>query len=136
MGRIIAIDFDGTLCRNAWPDIGTANIDVIRRAMAEQAAGARLILWTCREGAMLNAALDFCGGYGLHFDAVNNNLPEVCAMFGNDSRKIWADEYWDDKAASLEEKSCENCGARRETGKVNKRRLYMWCANTCKNYRP
>ena len=31
------------------------------------------------------------------FDAVNENLPEAIEMFGDDSRKIFAHEYIDDK---------------------------------------
>ena len=34
----------------------------------------------------------------LHFDAVNENLPEAIKRFGGDSRKIFADEYIEDKA--------------------------------------
>jgi len=34
----------------------------------------------------------------LEFDAVNANLPEMNALYGNDSRKIGADFYIDDKA--------------------------------------
>lgn len=46
----IAIDFDGILCQNAYPDIGDPNWDTIHQALKEQSNGAKLILWTCREG--------------------------------------------------------------------------------------
>jgi hypothetical protein len=36
------------------------------------------------------------------FDAINENLPVNVAAFGNDCRKIFADEYWDDKACNPE----------------------------------
>ena len=45
----IAIDFDGILCQNAYPDIGDPNWDTIHQALKEQSNGAKLILWTCRE---------------------------------------------------------------------------------------
>ena len=48
--RVIAVDFDGTLCENAWPEIGAPNWPVIHHAQSVQAEGAKLILWTCREG--------------------------------------------------------------------------------------
>lgn len=43
-------------------------------------------------------AVDFDGIFhGLKFDAVNENLPEVIELMGGDSRKIFANEYIDDK---------------------------------------
>lgn len=68
--KATAIDFDGCICTNAFPNIGAPNRSVIDKAIAEQAAGAGLILWTCREGELLQQALDACAQWGLHFDAV------------------------------------------------------------------
>lgn len=96
--KAIAIDFDGCLCENAFPAIGAPHWDVINKAKAEQDAGAGLILWTCREGDHLTAALEACASWGLRFDAVNDSLPEWKAMFRNNPRKVGATEYWDDKA--------------------------------------
>ena len=42
--KAIAIDFDGCICTNAFPNIGAPNRSVIDKAIAEQAAGAGLIL--------------------------------------------------------------------------------------------
>ena len=67
-------------------------------AAAEQIAGAGLILWTCREGELLENALEACTRWGLHFDAVNDSLPSWKKFYGNDTRKVGATEYWDDKA--------------------------------------
>lgn len=69
----IAIDFDGILCQNAYPDIGDPNWDTIHQALKEQSNGAKLILWTCREGRSLEMAVAACAGWGLTFDAVNDN---------------------------------------------------------------
>ena len=98
MRKAIAIDFDGCLCSNAYPEIGEPNWPVIRRALAEQKAGAGLILWTCREGNLLQEAVAACEGWGLAFDAVNESLPDWIEEFGNRPRKVGASEYWDDKA--------------------------------------
>ena len=38
--KAIAIDFDGCLCANAYPDIGAPNWEIIVAAAAEQIAGA------------------------------------------------------------------------------------------------
>lgn len=95
--KIIAIDFDGTLFETEYPKILRPILPVIEMAKARKAAGDKLILWTCREGAELDAAIEACREYGLEFDAVNDNLPEEKAKWGNNPRKIAADEYWDDK---------------------------------------
>ena len=41
MNKVIAIDFDGTLCTNAYPEIGEPNWPVIFAAKAEQEKGAK-----------------------------------------------------------------------------------------------
>lgn len=98
---IIAVDFDGTLCESAWPEIGPAKEGVLAVLRGEQHRGARLILWTNRTGALLEDAVEWCRGRGLEFDAVNENLPEIIERYGTDSRKITADVYLDDKALAV-----------------------------------
>ncbi len=95
---IIAVDFDGTLCESKWPDIGRENRHVINQLIRHQAEGGKVILWTCRSGQMLDAAILWCLKRGLKFDAINDNLPENIEAYGNNCRKVWADEYWDDKS--------------------------------------
>ena len=101
--HIIAVDFDGTLCENAWPGIGAARSGVLDYVLHEQATGAKIILWTNRVGERLDEALKWCAVRGLAFDAVNENLPEVVRRFGGDTRKVFADEYLDDRAKRPEE---------------------------------
>lgn len=74
---------------------------VINRAKQEQAAGAGLILWTCREGLMLRAAVKACQEWGLTFDAINESLPDWIEAFANRPRKVGATEYWDDRAVKM-----------------------------------
>jgi hypothetical protein len=95
---IVAVDFDGCLCENQWPGIGNPNWPLIERLIAHRSSGGRVILWTCREGVALKQAVDWCFLRGLQFDAVNENLPDQNEKYGNDSRKIGADLYIDDKA--------------------------------------
>lgn len=96
--KIIAVDFDGTLCEDKWPEIGEPKQEVIDYVKSEQENGAKIILWTNRAGWNLTYAVAWCYGHGLIFDAVNENLPEVLDLFGGgDSRKITADEYIDDR---------------------------------------
>lgn len=98
MQKAIAIDFDGCLCENKYPKIGKPFFVVIEAAKKEQSKGAGLILWTCRQGKELEEAVAACEKWGLHFDAINENLPSWKAFFGNDPRKVGANEYWDDRA--------------------------------------
>lgn len=95
---IYAVDFDGTLCESVWPGIGRPNMALIKHLIKRRRGGNKLILWTCRCGKRLEEAVSWCDYHGLKFDAVNENLPEMIEYFGNDSRKIFADVYIDDKA--------------------------------------
>ena len=96
--QIIAVDFDGTLCYSNWPELGEPNRPLIEYLRAQQKSGNKLILWTCRAGEALEKAVSWCKDQDLTFDAVNDNLPEVIEMYGNNSRKITCDYYIDDKA--------------------------------------
>ena len=98
--KIIAVDFDGTLCENKWPDIGEPNTELITYLVNEQCAGAKVILWTCRTGKELIDAILWCGDYGLNLDGANTNTPEIIEEFGRDTRKIFADEYIDDRSCT------------------------------------
>lgn len=99
--KIIAVDFDGCLCEKKWPDIGAANWDAIHALIRRRAEGDKVILWTCRDGQMLDAAILWCLNHGLKFDAINDNLESNKEQFGNNTRKVFADEYWDDKAVPV-----------------------------------
>lgn len=98
--QVIAVDFDDTLCAGMWPHIGEPNHKLIAYLKEQQAAGARIILWTCRCGDMLSDAVEWCKDFGLVFDTVNENLPELIELYGNNCRKINADIYIDDKAVN------------------------------------
>lgn len=99
--KIIAVDFDGCLVQNAYPEIGAAICATCSALCEEQRKGARVILWTCRRGDRLAAAVAWCAAHGIPIDAVNENLPDVIASFDGDTRKIFATEYWDDKAVRM-----------------------------------
>ncbi|MBP5383537.1 MAG: hypothetical protein J6Y57_01020 [Lachnospiraceae bacterium] len=95
---IYAVDFDGTLSLGRWPEVGEPNKPLFEFLIREQAAGAKVILWTNRTGGLLMGAIEYCKHRGLVFDAVNRNLPELIELYENDCRKISADVYIDDKA--------------------------------------
>ena len=95
---VFAVDFDGTLSFGQWPECGPANTGLIEFLKQRKTGGDKLILWTCREGSDLSAAVDWCSNKGLTFDAVNDNLPEVIEMYGGNSRKVSCDFYIDDRS--------------------------------------
>ena len=95
----IAVDFDGTIVEHKYPSIGKEKpfaIDTLKQLSAE---GNKLILWTSRDGDLLQEAIEFCRARGLEFYAVNSNLPSG-ALFpeaAGGSAKVIADLYIDDR---------------------------------------
>lgn len=94
--KIIAIDFDGTLCEDKFPSIGKARLGTISLLKSLQRKGWKTILWTCRNGQHLEDALNWCAERNLKFDAVNTNIAEAIELTGSDTRKVYADIYLDD----------------------------------------
>ena len=104
--QIIAVDFDGTLCENKWPEIGEPNTNLIGYLIEmRKSFGAKIILWTCRVGEMIDKAGKCCSERGLEFDAVNENLPHIIERFGGNTRKIFANMYIDDRNFRYDNKS-------------------------------
>lgn len=100
---VYAIDFDDTLAYTRFPEIVAPNKKMVALARALKAQGHKIILWTSRVGEDLTAAVEWCKAQGIVFDAVNEPLPEQIKKWGNDTRKIYADFYIDDKAMSVSE---------------------------------
>lgn len=73
---IIAVDFDGTIVEHRYPEIGKEipfAIETLKRLSDD---GHRLILWSVREGKLLDDAVKWCEERGLRFYAVNRNFDE------------------------------------------------------------
>jgi hypothetical protein len=96
ISMIIAVDFDGTIVENRYPDIGPELPFAIESLKKIQNRGEhQLILWTVREGPLLEAAVEFCRSKGLEFYAHNQNHPD--SEMGGQSRKLNADLFIDDR---------------------------------------
>lgn len=100
---VYAVDFDGTLAVTRFPEIVEPKPKMVAAVKMLQAQGHKVILWTSRDGKDLAAAVEWCKNQGIVFDAVNEPLPEQVARWGNDTRKVYADFYIDDKAMSVSE---------------------------------
>lgn len=94
---IIAVDFDGTIVEDRYPEIGREipfATDTLRMLVEKRH---RLILWTVREGKCLDEALEWCKERGVEFYAVNRDFPEEKGIHDTFSRKIKADVFIDDR---------------------------------------
>ena len=94
---IIAVDFDGTIVEHRYPAIGPElpfAIDTLKYLCAQRH---KLILWTVREGELLDEAVAYCRHRGLEFYAVNKNYPEEKPTHEGYSRKLQADLFIDDR---------------------------------------
>ena len=92
---VIAVDFDGTIVEHEYPRIGKPvpfAIETLK--LLQQEKDYRLILWSVREGDLLQEAVDYCESRGLKFYAANKNYPEEETP---NPRKINADLFIDDK---------------------------------------
>ena len=96
---ILAVDFDETLGDTAYPVIHGLNPGAKEAMLHFKEMGHTLILWTCRGGEHLAAAVAFLAEQGVPIDYVNENPPHRIALFDNDCRKVGADLYLDDRAA-------------------------------------
>lgn len=96
---LIAVDFDGTIVEHKYPQIGKEIPFAIATLICLQAEGHRLILWSVREGSLLEEAVAFCRERGLEFYAVNANHPEEAAHPNpsHPCRKPRADLFIDDR---------------------------------------
>ena len=84
----IAIDFDGTIVEHRYPKIGNEipfATDTLKMLIKDRH---RLILWTVREGKLLDEAVEWCRERGVEFYAVNRDYPEEDAAHHGFSRKV------------------------------------------------
>lgn len=100
---IIAVDFDGTLVTDEYPKIGRELSSFCDFIKMLQSLGVKTILWTTRTGKELDEAVDWCKKHGFTFDAINENIPEIKEAFGEDTRKVFANVYFDDRNRQIEE---------------------------------
>ncbi len=94
----IAVDFDGTIVTHEYPAIGVERpfaIDTLKMLIRDQH---KLILWSVREGKLLDEAVEWCRERGVEFYAVNRDYPEETITNNpHFSRKLKVDLFIDDR---------------------------------------
>ncbi len=93
----IAVDFDGTIVKHEYPQIGKEIPFAIQTLKMLSQKGHRLILWTVREGHFLDEAVQWCKERGLEFYAINKDYPEETVDSNTYSRKLKVDMWIDDR---------------------------------------
>lgn len=94
---IIAVDFDGTIVEHDYPRIGKPIPFAIETLIQLQKENHKLILWSVREGKLLQEAIDYCGQNGLFFYAANENYMGERVESEKYARKLAADLFIDDR---------------------------------------
>jgi hypothetical protein len=94
----IAVDFDGTIVEHRYPRIGEEipfAIDTLKMLIQDRH---KLILWSVREGKLLDEAVEWCRERGVEFYAVNRDYPEETTENNQHfSRKLKVDVWIDDR---------------------------------------
>jgi hydroxymethylpyrimidine pyrophosphatase-like HAD family hydrolase len=92
---IIAVDFDGTTVKNEKDYVPRTLLpnakEVINWAHEK---GCYVIIWTVRNGDMLQQMIDFLKTNGIKYDAINENYPQLGI---ETSKKIYYDLIIDDR---------------------------------------
>lgn len=93
---VIAVDFDGTIVQDRYPEIGKPMLFAFETLKELQKRRHQLVLWTYRSGQRLDEAVEFCKKNGIEFYAVNCSYPDE-PWDPRQSRKINADLFIDDR---------------------------------------
>ena len=84
----IAVDFDGTIVTHEYPKIGTElpfATETLKMLIKDHH---KLILWSVREGKLLDEAVEWCRERGVEFWAVNKDYPEESLENNNHSTTV------------------------------------------------
>lgn len=95
--KIIAVDFDGTIVEDRYPEIGKPKLFAFETLKKLQSDGHRITLWTYRSGKALQDAVEFCEKHGIEFYGINNSFIGEEFDETKASRKINADIFIDDR---------------------------------------
>ena len=93
----IAVDFDGTIVEHRYPAIGEERpfaTETLKMLIKDRH---KIILWTVREGELLEEAIEWCRQRGVEFYAINRDYPEETRENNQHfSRKLNSIDIWID----------------------------------------
>ncbi|MDY4558833.1 MAG: hypothetical protein SPE09_09240 [Alloprevotella sp.] len=96
----IAVDFDGTIVEHQYPAIGKERpfaTATLRQLIKD---GHKLVLWSVREGDLLEQAVKWCEERGVYFYAANQDIGENdkdMQKSSSYSRKLKVQMFIDDR---------------------------------------
>jgi hypothetical protein len=102
---IIAIDFDETITKSKYGSETIELRDCVKDVinLLHNEYNYIIIIWTCRNSVKdVTEAIKVLDDNGIHYDYFNENCKEAIELFGNDSRKICADIYIDDRGLNFD----------------------------------
>ena len=95
---IIAIDFDGTIVEDKFPEIGNLKPGAAEAINQLYDDGYTIIIWTCRTRVNKARAVEFLAKNGIKWHYFNESSIENLRVYDwVDTRKVYADLYIDDK---------------------------------------
>lgn len=92
----LSVDFDDTIVKEKYPDVGRLKIGA-KFALNKLHKYHKILINTCRKGEALEKTGEFLDNKNIKYDRINENDPILIYFFGDESRKISADYYIDDK---------------------------------------
>jgi predicted mannosyl-3-phosphoglycerate phosphatase (HAD superfamily) len=103
----IAIDFDGTIVEEMFPEIGDIKPHAVRVIKRIKESGRRIAIWTSRDESFYERVKDCLKVNGIPYDAFNEPFPEMKKQYKADSPKIYASLYIDDRAYGIKERNID-----------------------------
>lgn len=94
---VLAIDFDGTIVEEAYPEIGKLRLDakeIINQLVSD---GHYIIIWTCRTGEYLHKAELFLIENRITYHKINDHHPKDLLKYKDFGPKVGANYYIDDR---------------------------------------
>jgi len=95
---ILAIDFDGTIVKDKFPEIGEPLPGAKEAINRLRHDGYTIIIWTCRKDKKLLEAIEWLVKNEIRYDYINEGCRHnISKHGGTDTRKVYADLYIDDR---------------------------------------
>lgn len=102
--QLFAIDLDGTIVEESFPEIGQLKPHAIRVMKRIKENGGKIAIWTSRSTSQAGKVQKFLAENNIPYDVYNEPFPEIKEKYEATSRKVFADIYIDDRAYGVNRK--------------------------------